>query len=71
LAQGNVVADILYRQSVTIVVLAGENFLAVKQGDFVSGTPDGKVVISGDSGGAGGDASCPADQIRKGRRNKH
>ena len=71
LALGNVVADELYERSAPIVVLAGEDFFTVKQPDFITVTPDGKVAIKMVSGGAGGDTWCPADQIRTGRRDKH
>jgi predicted aconitase with swiveling domain len=45
LALGSIVADELYRQSIPVVVLTEEDFYSIKQGDYLTVEPDGKVMV--------------------------
>ena len=45
LALGNIVADELYHRSIPMVVLKEEDFHSIKQGDYLTLQPDGKVLV--------------------------
>lgn len=45
LALGSIVADELYHQAIPIVVLPEEDFFSIKQGDYLTIEPDGKVLV--------------------------
>jgi len=49
LALGSIVADELYHQTMPIVVLAKEDFFSIKQDDYLTIEPDGKVLVSTES----------------------
>lgn len=46
LALGSIVADELYHQVIPIVVLSKEDFFSIKQDDYLTIEPDGKVMVS-------------------------
>jgi predicted aconitase with swiveling domain len=46
LALGSIVADELYHQVIPIVVLSKEDFYSIKQDDYLTIEPDGKVMVS-------------------------
>jgi len=46
LALGSIVADELYHQTIPIVVLPREDFLSIKQDDYLTIEPDGMVKVS-------------------------
>jgi len=48
LALGSIVADELYHQVMPIVVLAEEDFFAIKKDDYITISPDGTVGIRTD-----------------------
>ncbi len=45
LAMGNIVADELYHQIIPIIVLSKEDFVSIKQDDYLAIKPDGKVLV--------------------------
>jgi len=45
LALGSIVADELYHQSIPVVVLKEEDFYSIKQGDYLTLLPNGKVLV--------------------------
>jgi len=45
LALGSIVADELYHQSVPIFILKEEDFYSIKQDDYLTLQPDGKVLV--------------------------
>ena len=49
LALGSIVGDELYHQTMPIVVLAKEDFFSIKQDDYLTIEPDGKVLVSTES----------------------
>lgn len=46
LALGSIVSDELYHKPLPIVVLSEEDFFSIKQDDYVTIKPDGKVKVS-------------------------
>jgi predicted aconitase with swiveling domain len=46
LALGSIVADELYHQTVPIVVLPEEDFLSIRQDDYLVVKPDGTVLVN-------------------------
>jgi predicted aconitase with swiveling domain len=46
LALGSIVADELYHQTIPIVVLSEEDFLSIRQDDYLVIKPDGKVLVN-------------------------
>ena len=46
LALGSIVADELYHQTIPIVVLSEEDFLSIKQDDYLVIKPEGKVLVN-------------------------
>jgi predicted aconitase with swiveling domain len=46
LALGSIVADELYAQGLPIVVLPKEDFFSIKEDDYLTIEPDGKVLVS-------------------------
>jgi predicted aconitase with swiveling domain len=49
LALGSIVSDELYSKAVPIVVLDEQDFYSIKEDDFLSIEPDGKVLVSSKS----------------------
>ena len=45
LALGSIVADELYHQTIPIVVLPVDDFLSIRQDDYLVINPDGKILI--------------------------
>jgi len=46
LALGSIVADELYHQAMPVVVLPKEDFFSIKEDDYLTIEPDGKVLVS-------------------------
>lgn len=46
LALGSIVSDELYHQTIPIVILEEDDFLSIKQADYIVVKPDGEVLVS-------------------------